>query len=58
MLITIDLGSSDEVLIESDATDVAETKRLEDERQREAWLNYILHNEAVVPQVVPVTNER
>lgn len=58
MLIVVDLGGSDEDVVEGGGAGESEAKRLEEERQREAWLNYILHNEAVLPQVVPVTNDR
>jgi len=56
MLIVIDLfgDSGEEVAKADDAKRCAQ----EAERKRhEEWFNWVRHHEAVVPQVVPVTQE-
>lgn len=52
MVIVIDLfGDDDNVAKSDDAKQCAEVER----RQREQWLEWVKYREAVVPQVVPVT---
>ena len=51
MLIVIDLFGDDDVAKSDDTKQCAEAER----RQREQWLEWVKYREAVVPQVVPVT---
>lgn len=54
MLIVIDLFGDGEEVVKID-----KSKQHDDEcKRREEWLNWIRQNEAVLPQVVPVTQTK
>jgi len=56
MLITIDLVGDGDTVVDGGSVkkDEAEAQRLKAERKN-AWMEWVRRNEAVVPQIVPVT---
>lgn len=58
MLITIDLTGDDETVVDGGTAKKDELEAVrKEEAQKAAWLEWIRHNQQVVPQVVPVTQK-
>ena len=56
MVIVVDLVGDDEDVVDSEDAKAAMVAHQEEERiRREAYLEWVQHNEQVEPQVVPIT---